>query len=105
LNEETSNPKASATVGSTDATLLRDIRRVISNHLESGQRVVQVKIGRREENRIHGFLKLTSKDADEAFLLDFEAISTPRGTLSFLEVNGKKIDIPSFAGRSNESDS
>ncbi len=77
------------------AKLLSNIRRSLSSYFEGEQKVVQVRIGRVEEDNVYGFLKVRSSEKHENFLLDFQATATPQGAVSSLEVDGKKIVIPS----------
>jgi hypothetical protein len=63
------------------------------NCLGEEQRLVRLKIGRIENNRVYGFVKLESEDTHRYFLLDFEATSTCQGALSSLEVDGRKLTI------------
>jgi hypothetical protein len=63
------------------------------NCLGEEQRLVRLKIGRIENNRVYGFVKLESEDTHRHFLLDFEATSTCQGALSSLEVDGRKLTI------------
>ena len=98
---ETPSDKASVKFGvegsanDYSATLVGDIRRALSSYFGGDLKVLKVKIRRVEEDRIDGFLKVRSAEKHENFLPDFQATSTSQGTLSSLEVDGKKIDIPS----------
>jgi len=68
-------------------------QKALGGYLSKGQRVAQIKIRHSEGNRIDGFLLVTSEDARERSLLDFQATLTPQGGLSSLEVGGGKVDL------------
>jgi len=79
------------------AKILRSIRKELATYLEGEERLVRVKIGRIENSKVYGFVKLESEATHRHFLhthfLDFEATSTCQGALSSLEVDGRKVTI------------
>jgi len=73
--------------------LMKSIRKELASYLGGEQRLVRVRIGRMEHNKVYGFVKVESEETHRHFLLDFEATSTCQGVLSSLEVDGKKVSI------------
>lgn len=73
------------------ATLAKSIRGSLESYLK-GRKLVRVQIRHVEGSKTEGFLKIGTDKADH-LLVDFKAISTPRGGLLSLEVGGRKISL------------
>jgi len=71
--------------------LTRHIRKALSDSYGDDKKVIRVRIGRVENDRVYGFLKVKNEAMQENFLLDFQATATLQGTVLSLEVNGEKI--------------
>ncbi len=99
--DETSSDRGSIKSGAQGptneycATLVGNIRRVLTSYFGGERKVLQVKIRRVEKDRVDGFLKVRSTEKHENFLFDFQATSTSRGEVSSLEVDGKKVAVQS----------
>ncbi len=73
--------------------LVRKIRSALGSHFGADRRIIQVETTRVEDDKVYGFLKVRNEKTHENFLLDFQASRTLGGTLSSLEVDGKRIAL------------
>ncbi len=80
-------------------TMVGRFRKALSSYMKRSQKVIQVKVRLIEGHRIYGFLLVMNEDTHEKFLLDFQATLTADGSVSSLEVGGKRVDVPTIKSR------
>jgi hypothetical protein len=85
----TQPPTRAATPDGSEAALLRSIRTTLENHLK-GRRLVSLKVRQIEGKKVDGILKIEGLKG-ELQMVDFKATTGPKGTLTFLEVGGRRI--------------
>ncbi len=74
-----------------EAALLRSIRATVEGRLK-GRKLVSLKIRQVEGKKVDGILKIEGVKG-ELQMVDFKASTGPHGSLSYLEVGGRRISL------------
>ncbi|HEV2389489.1 MAG TPA: hypothetical protein VGS04_02075 [Nitrososphaerales archaeon] len=72
--------------------LAKSVRAALGGYLQ-GRKLVEVKMRQAEGRSVDGFLKIQGEKKGERLLVDFKAVITREGTLSSLEVAGRKVSL------------
>jgi hypothetical protein len=92
LRAERTQPRTgTVTPEDSEVSIARTIRGALEGYL-GGRRLVKIKIRQVEGRNVHGFLKIEG-GRGERLLVDFKAVTTQEGSLSSLEVGGRKISL------------
>ena len=89
--EGTRPSKRDVPLDESEGSVARSIRGALDDYL-ARRKLVKVKIRQVEGKTVDGFLKIEGRRG-ERLLVDFGATTTQEGTLSSLDVGGRKISL------------